>query len=80
MDNLILSFNVVSPLFIVMSLGYYLKHIKLLDSKTLNSMNTVCFKVFLPLLLFYNVYKSDIKSSFNINLILFSVISVIILF
>ncbi|WP_195251246.1 AEC family transporter [Romboutsia sp. 1001713B170207_170306_H8] len=80
MNNLILSFNVVSPLFLVMSLGYYLKHIKLLDLKTLNSMNTICFKVFLPLLLFYNVYKSDIKSSFNLNLILFSVISVIILF
>lgn len=80
MENFILSFNVVTPLFLIMSLGYGLKYIKLLDKKTLNSMNSICFKVFLPILLFFNIYQSDIKSSFNINLILFSVSSVIILF
>ena len=46
MENFILSFNVVTPLFIIMSLGYYLKYIKLLDKQTLNVMNSVCFKVF----------------------------------
>lgn len=80
MDNFILSFNVVSPLFLVMSLGYYLKYSKLLDKQTLSVMNSVCFKVFLPLLLFFNIYNSDVKSSFNINLIMFAVISVSILF
>lgn len=46
MENFILSFNVVTPLFIIMSLGYYLKYIKLLDKQTLNVMNSVCFKFF----------------------------------
>lgn len=80
MENFILSFNVVTPLFIIMSLGYYLKYIKLLDKQTLNVMNSVCFKVFLPILLFFNIYQSDVKSSFNINLITFSVSSIVILF
>ena len=80
MDNLILSFNVVSPLFLIMSLGYYLKSKNLLDFKTLSVMNSVCFKVFLPLLLFYNIYKSDIKSSFNPKLMIFSVSCILILF
>lgn len=80
MENFILSFNVVSPLFLIMSLGYYLKYIRLFDDHTLNIMNKVCFKVFLPILLFYNIYKSDVKSAFNINLILFSVVSVVLLF
>ena len=80
MENFILSFNVVTPLFIIMSLGYYLKYIKLLDKQTLNVMNRVCFKIFLPILLFFNIYQSDGKSSFNINLITFSVSSIVILF
>ncbi|MGL5694265.1 MAG: AEC family transporter [Peptostreptococcaceae bacterium] len=80
MENLILSFNVVSPLFIIMALGYYLKYTKLLDMNTLNVMNKICFKIFLPLLLFNNIYTSDVKSAFDINLILFSVGCVIILF
>ena len=80
MENFILSFNVVTPLFIIMSLGYYLKYIKLLDKQTLNVMNSVCFKVFLPILLFFNIYQSDVKNSFNINLITFSVSSIVILF
>ncbi|MGL5330910.1 MAG: AEC family transporter [Peptostreptococcaceae bacterium] len=80
MENLILSFNVVSPLFIIMALGYYLKYTKLLDMNTLNVMNKICFKIFLPLLLFNNIYISDVKSVFDINLILFAVGSVIVLF
>ena len=80
MENFILSFNVVTPLFLIMSLGYYLKYIKLLDKQTLNVMNSVCFKFFLPILLFFNIYQSDVKSSFNINLITFSVSSIVILF
>lgn len=80
MENFILSFNVVTPLFLIMSLGYYLKCIKFLDKQTLNVMNSVCFKVFLPILLFFNIYQSDVKSSFNINLITFSVSSIVILF
>lgn len=80
MENFILSFNVVTPLFLIMSLGYYLKYIKLLDKQTLNVMNSICFKIFLPILLFFNIYQSDVKSSFNINLIIFSVSSIVILF
>jgi len=80
MNNLILSFNIVSPLFLIMSLGYYLKLKNILDLRTLNVMNSVCFKVFLPLLLFYNIYKSDINSAFNPKLMIFSVACILILF
>ena len=80
MENFTLSFNVVSPLFIVMALGYYLKYIKMLDKQTLDVMNKVCFKAFLPTMLFYNIYKSDVKSAFNPRLIMFSVSCVLILF
>ena len=80
MENLILSFNVVAPLFLMMVLGYFLKYIKIFDQHTLDVMNKVVFKVFLPVLLFYNVYTTDLETVFDGKLILFAVSGVVILF
>ena len=80
MENLILSFNVVLPLFITMALGYFMKVIGMYDDHVLKVMNKVTFKTFLPLLLFYNVYKTDIKGVFNLKLMIFAAVSIILLF
>lgn len=61
-------------------LGYVLKAVKLFDAHTVSQMNTVVFKVFLPLLLFINVYQTDIQGVFNLKLLLFSVASVLMIF
>lgn len=80
MNNLILSFNVVFPTFLIIFLGYFLRRIKLFDDKTLKVMNNVTFKSFLPILLFYNVYKTDLKEGINLKLMLFAAISIIVSF
>lgn len=69
MDNLVLAFNVVLPLFLMMALGYFIKRIKLVDDQALSSMNNVVFRVFLPILLFYNVATTDLTTAFNGKLI-----------
>lgn len=80
MENLILSFNVVAPLFFMMVLGYFLKYIKMYDQHTLDIMNKLVFKVFLPVLLFYNVYTTDLGEAVDIKLILYAASGVLILF
>ena len=80
MKNLILSFNVVAPLCFIMTLGYFLKYIKMLDDNSVKVMNNATFKVFLPTLLFYNVYTTDLGSVFNPKLMIFATISIIVLF
>lgn len=80
MENLILSFNVVLPIFLILSLGYIIKKLKMLDDATIQNMNSVNFKVFLPALLFYNVYQTDLNAMFNPKLLIFSAISVILVF
>ncbi|WP_296647703.1 AEC family transporter [Romboutsia sp. 13368] len=80
MENIILSFNVVLPLFLTMSLGYLLKHLNMFNNDTLDTMNNVTFKSFLPILLFYNIYKTDLKGVFNLKLIIFAATSVIALY
>lgn len=80
MENLILSLNVVLPLFITISLGYFLKYLNMFDNNTLDTMNNITFKSFLPVLLFYNIYKTDLHDTFNLKIIIFSVTCVIVLY
>ncbi len=69
MENLILSFNVVLPLFLCILLGYFLRRIHMVDTPSLNTMNRLCFKVFLPLYLFNNIAATDLSTAFNAKLL-----------
>jgi len=63
-----------------MALGYVLKRLKMFDDNTLKVMNSITFKIFLPLLLFYNIYKTNLKGAINLKLMCFAIISVILTF
>lgn len=76
MNNLYLSFSVVFPLFCMMALGYFLKYVRIFNDDFLRQLNNLCFKVFLPLILFVNVYSSDFRTVFSAKLVLFALISV----
>ena len=80
MDNLIIALNVVAPLFLSMSLGYVLRHRGVFSDETLSQLNTSVFKLFLPLMLFYNIYNTDLKTAFDLRLIIFSVCAIAVEF
>lgn len=80
MESLKLSFNAIAPIFILMLLGYFLKKIKVADKKTFDAINKLVFRVFLPVLLFRNIYETDIKDVFDIKLICFSVAGILVIF
>ena len=52
MENLVLSFTVVFPLFVQLVLAYGLKRIKLLDDQTLGVCNKLEFRVYCPVCCF----------------------------
>ena len=81
MENLILSFNVIAPLFFLMVIGYVLvHHTKLADKELCSKANALVFKVFLPCMLFKNIYQSDIKTQMQGELCLFVAGSLLVLF
>ncbi len=80
MESLMLSFNAIAPIFILMFLGYGLKKLKVADKKTFDAINKLGFNVFLPVLVFYNIYKTDIASVLNVKLIWFSIVGIIAVF
>ncbi|HJA35651.1 MAG TPA: AEC family transporter [Firmicutes bacterium] len=80
MENFILSLNVVLPLFLIMAVGYLLRRIGLLDDAVLPKLNSLVFKAFLPMMLFNNIYHSDLESMMNPKLILTAVVSILVIF
>lgn len=80
MESIKLSFEAVMPIFILMSLGYILKKIKLADKKSIDVVNGWIFKIFLPVLLFYNIYNTQTADILNIKLIVFAVLGIVSVF
>lgn len=80
MENLILSFNVVLPLFLCIMLGYFLRRIHMVDTPSLNTMNKLCFKVFLPIYLFNNIATTDLSAAFNAKMLATAVTVLVVLF
>ena len=66
MENIIVSFNVIAPVFFLMVLGYLLvNYTSLADRKLTKQADAIVFKIFLPCMLFYNVYQSDIGAEIH---------------
>ncbi|MEI3380407.1 MAG: AEC family transporter [Dorea sp.] len=83
MDNIIVSFNVIAPVFFLMVLGYLLvNYTSLADRQLTKQANAIEFKIFLPCMLFYNVYQSDIGAEIQsrIKLCIWAAGGLIILF
>lgn len=80
MQSFIIAVNAVLPIFLMLALGFGLKQLKLIDNEMITKVNKLVFKVFLPTLLFKNVYTSQLKSVFNLKLILFAPAVVIALY
>ena len=77
MDSLILAASVVFPIFALIVLGYILRLIKMVDAHSLGVINKLVFKVFLPVLLFYNIYKTDVSTVFDGPFLLYALVCIL---
>lgn len=74
MENILISLNAVLPLFLIIGLGCVAKRLHILSDEAARQANSLCFKLFMAPLLFYNVYGSDLESALNGPLLAFCVI------
>lgn len=79
MNNLLISFNAVAPMFLWMILGYSVRLRGILDENSQNQLNRMVFQVFMPALLFYNIYKTDLHISIQPKLMFFVLMEIIIM-
>ncbi len=78
MENLIISLNAVLPLMICIGVGYVARRMKLGDEQFFLKCNSFCFKVFMSMMMFTNIYDADITTAFQPALIAFAVAAILL--
>lgn len=80
MENLMISANAVLPMCLVMALGYGTRRLGWLPREEISTINKIAFRIFLPCLLYYNIYCSDLSGSFDPLLMAYAVGGVLLTF
>jgi len=74
------AFAVLFPLFSKIAVGSLIRHLIPLSDQAVSQMNTIIFRVFLPALLFVNIYQSDFASITSLSFLLFSLAVLLAIF
>ena len=80
MEDLLFALNAVTPIIIMVTLGYFLKKIGIIPVTLAKPLNKIVFRVLLPVMLFYNVYKIDNIGNIDFGYLIFVGVSVAVLF
>ncbi len=79
MESLRLSATVVFPILFQLALGWFLRVRGLLNGPLTRDLNALVFRVFLPVMMYMNIYHGGI-SVFRLPLAVFAVVSVSVMF
>lgn len=73
MKSVLLAIHVVLPLLLLMLVGFGARKLKVLNPQFIKELNKLIFLLFLPALMFVNVYQTNIREVFDIRLIVFTI-------
>jgi predicted permease len=80
MEAFIFALNAILPIILLVALGYILKKIGLLDIEMAKKLNKLVFRVFLPAMLFLNVYGIDSSMKIGFGYIIFGCSAAVLTF
>lgn len=78
-NNLAIALEAVTPMFLMIAVGYGTKLGKLIDTHGIKQINNVLFKAMFPCVAFYSLYGANIHEAFNPALICYSILMGILL-
>lgn len=65
LNSFLLSLNAVASLFVIIATGYGAKHLLHLEKEYIGRFNSLVFHTLMPLMLFNNIYTSDIRGGIS---------------
>jgi len=71
MQNLIVTINMVMPVFLVMVVGYICRSMKMVSAENVSAMNKLVFKLFLPISLAKSLMTLDPAADINYSVMLY---------
>ena len=80
MNSLLICLNAIIPIFFIITVGYLSKRAGIIREGEVPRFNAIAFKVFMPVMCFYNVYRSELSSAVRPRLMLFTAAAILLTF
>lgn len=80
MDSLLFAFNAVAPIILLVTIGYLLKKSEFISESFIKTGNKLVFRVFLPAMLFLNIYKIQGFGGIGMGYIVYVAVALLIIF
>ena len=80
MQNLIITLDIVAPVFLIIFIGFLLQRVKIINNNFNRVASKVVFQVALPALVFERIATVRFSDVFSIKLILFGILAISLLF
>ena len=80
MESFIFALDAVSPIIIMVAIGYFIKRIGLVGRDLAKIINKLVFRIFLPSMLFLNVYKIDSIASLEWGYMIYGAVALLVIF
>jgi len=72
LNSFLLSINAIVSIFVMMAVGYGAKRLLRLEKDHVRRFNTLVFHTLLPLMLFYNIYTSNVRGGLSLRCVGFA--------
>lgn len=79
-DSFLVALRVVIPMILLMAVGAGVRKAGLTDRSTMRKMDKLTFRLFMPVLLFKNIYETDLSLHFDLREILFALAALLGIF
>ena len=79
-DSLLFAVNAVTPILVTVVIGYLLKRMRFMDAAFTKAANRLVFHVFLPTMLFLNIYRIEDLGDMEPKFILYGVFGLLAIF
>lgn len=80
MESLMISIQVVIPMAVMVFIGMLLRIGNITDAATMKKVDKITYNLFMPTLMFYNIYKTDFTQLKNVGYILYGMAGLAVLF
>ena len=80
MNSILVAVNVVLPMAMMMGVGVIMRLTKVTDRDTMKKVDKIIFKVLMSVLMFYNIYNTDLSNLISAGFIAYGVGGLLVLF
>jgi predicted permease len=80
MNSIMAAVNVVAPMALMMGVGVIMRLTKVTDRDTMKKVDKIIFKVLMSVLMFYNIYNTDLSNLISAGYIAYGVCGLLLLF